>query len=62
MIYYTYKSKKEGVLTFHFEIQEKVSLINKGLIYATRYGEIDFTVPKFDEFLKRIKANDNTDR
>ena len=102
---------KEGVLTFHFEIQEKVSLINdiilsanqtlskiskvekiknifevaknslpctvanvahilnkdlksispirvrlinKGLIYATRHREIDFTVPKFDEFLKRI--------
>ena len=102
---------KEGVLTFHFEIQEKVSLINdiilsanqtlskiskvekiknifevaknslpctvanvahilnkdlksispirvrlinKGLIYATRHGEIDFTIPKFDEFLKRI--------
>lgn len=29
-------------------------LINKGLIYATGYGEIDFTVPQFDEFLKRI--------
>ncbi len=33
----------------------RVRLINKGLIYATRYGEIDFTVPKFDEFLKRMK-------
>lgn len=32
----------------------RVRLINKGLIYATRHGEIDFTVPKFDEFLKRI--------
>ena len=32
----------------------RARLINKGLIYATRYGEIDFTVPKFDEFLKRI--------
>lgn len=29
-------------------------LINKGLIYATGYEEIDFTVPQFDEFLKRI--------
>ena len=32
----------------------RAKLINKGLIYATRYGEIDFTVPKFKEFLKRI--------
>ena len=28
-------------------------LIHKGLIYATSYGEIDFTVPRFDEFMKR---------
>ena len=40
----------------------RARLINKGLIYATRYGEIDFTVPKFDEFLKRIKLNDDMDR
>ncbi|MDY2981128.1 MAG: AAA family ATPase [Fusobacterium sp.] len=33
----------------------RARLINKGLIYATKYGEIDFTVPKFDEFLKRMK-------
>lgn len=33
----------------------RARLINKGLIYATRYGKIDFTVPKFDEFLKRMK-------
>ena len=32
----------------------RAMLINKGLIYATRHGEIDFTVPKFDEFLKRM--------
>lgn len=31
------------------------SLIKKNLIYPTRYGEIDFTVPQFKEFLKRIK-------
>ena len=37
----------------------RARLINKGLIYATRYGEIDFTIPKFDEFLKRMKINDN---
>lgn len=29
-------------------------LINKGLIYSTGHGEIDFTVPQFDEFLKRV--------
>ena len=33
----------------------RARLINKGLIYATRYEEMDFTIPKFDEFLKRMK-------
>ena len=28
-------------------------LINKGIIYPTSFGEIDFTVPQFDNFLKR---------
>ena len=28
-------------------------LMNKGLIYAPSYGEVDFTVPKFDAFLFR---------
>jgi len=32
----------------------RATLINKGIIYSTRYGEIDFTVPQFDEYLKRI--------
>ena len=31
----------------------RATLINKGVIYSTGYGEIDFTVPKFDEFLIR---------
>ena len=31
----------------------RAQLIAKGLIYATGYGEVDFTVPKFDEFIKR---------
>lgn len=31
----------------------RAKLISKGLIYATGYGEVDFTVPKFDEFIKR---------
>lgn len=37
----------------------RAQLINKGMIYATRYGEIDFTVPQFDEYLKRV-APDRT--
>jgi hypothetical protein len=31
------------------------SLIKKGMIYSPRYGEIDFTVPLFDEFMKRAQ-------
>ena len=39
--------------------QSKISpirnnLINKGLLYAPSYGEIDFTVPFFDDYLRRI--------
>ena len=30
------------------------SLIKKGMIYSPRYSEIDFTVPLFDEFMKRV--------
>lgn len=32
----------------------RAQLINKGVIYATAHGEIDFTVPGFDDFLKRM--------
>ena len=32
----------------------RAQLINKGIIYATGYGEVDFTVPQFDAYLKRI--------
>lgn len=35
----------------------RATLIDKGLIYATGHGEIDFTVPQFDEYLKRIRTN-----
>ncbi|KJR45150.1 hypothetical protein UF75_4455 [Desulfosporosinus sp. I2] len=31
------------------------NLINKGLIYAPSHGEVDFTVPQFDSYLKRVK-------
>lgn len=32
----------------------RAQLISKGMIYATGHGEIDFTVPQFDLFLKRM--------
>lgn len=32
----------------------RAQLISKGIIYSTGYGEIDFTVPQFDQYLKRI--------
>lgn len=35
----------------------RAQLINKGLIYATGHAEIDFTVPQFDGFLKRINPS-----
>ena len=28
-------------------------LISKGIIFATKYSELDFTVPEFDKYLKR---------
>lgn len=33
----------------------RANLINKGIIYSNKFGEIDFTVPQFDKFLKRLK-------
>ena len=32
----------------------RAQLIHKGFIYAANRGEVDFTVPQFDSFLKRI--------
>lgn len=32
----------------------RAQLINKGLIYSAHHGEVDFTVPQFDEFLRRV--------
>lgn len=34
----------------------RAQLINKGLVYAAGYGKLDFTVPKFDEFLQRERS------
>lgn len=35
--------------------QFRANLMNKGLVYAPAYGVVDFTVPCFDDFLKRTK-------
>jgi len=32
----------------------RAQLIHKGFIYSSNRGEVDFTVPQFDKFLKRI--------
>jgi hypothetical protein len=29
------------------------SLIRKGMIYSSRHGTLDFTVPLFDQFMRR---------
>ena len=34
----------------------RAQLIHKGFIYATNRGEISFTVPQFDKYLKRVYA------
>ena len=34
----------------------RAQLIDKGLIYATGHGEVDFTVPKFGEYLTRVMS------
>lgn len=31
----------------------RAQLINKGLVYSARYGELDFTVPEFTGFIQR---------
>ena len=32
----------------------RAQLINKGIIYPVKYGELDFTVPEFSGFIKRL--------
>lgn len=32
----------------------RTKLIDKGIIYSTRHGELDFTIPEFDGFIKRL--------
>lgn len=33
----------------------RAQIINKGMIYSPSHGDIDFTVPMFDDFLRRIQ-------
>lgn len=40
----------------------RAQLISKGVIYSSGHGEIDFTVPLFDEYLKRINPELKLDR
>lgn len=35
----------------------RAQLISKGIIYSTGHGEIDFTAPQFDRYLKRINPD-----
>ena len=35
----------------------RAQLISKGMIFSTGHGEIDFTVPQFDLFLKRMNPD-----
>ncbi|NBJ16995.1 MAG: ATP-binding protein [Dehalobacter sp. 4CP] len=34
---------------------DRANLINKGFVYTTSHGYLDFTVPQFDKFLTRIR-------
>ena len=34
----------------------RASIIQKGMIYSPAYGDVGFTVPLFDDFLRRTKA------
>lgn len=37
----------------------RAKLISKGLIYAMGRGEVDFTVPQFDDFIRRVRKLDD---
>lgn len=47
-----YMGKQQGQIS---PLRSK--LMNKGLIYAPSLGEVDFTVPHFDRYLKRLCKN-----
>lgn len=51
-------STKAGAEQIHCAVSTvsplRAQLIHKGFIYSANRGEVDFTVPQFDKFLKRI--------
>lgn len=36
----------------------RAKIIHKGMIYSPEYGDIDFTVPMFDDYLRRMSKRD----
>jgi hypothetical protein len=32
----------------------RANLISKGMVYSPEHGRLDFTVPLFDDFMKRM--------
>lgn len=36
----------------------RAKIISKGMIFSPAYGDVDFTVPMFDDYLRRLKAGD----
>lgn len=32
----------------------RAQLINKGIIFSVRHSELDFTVPEFDNYIRRL--------
>ena len=43
--------------------QIRQRLIDKGLVYATEdYGHVEFTIPRFDEFMRRHRVDSGTSR
>jgi len=35
----------------------RATLINKGMVYSPAHGDNSFTVPLFDEYMKRVMPN-----
>ncbi|MCY3973053.1 MAG: ATP-binding protein [Candidatus Dadabacteria bacterium] len=37
---------------------QRARIIAKGVIYSPRYGDVEFSVPMFEEFVKRVEGSD----
>jgi len=40
---------------------DRASLMKKGMIYSSAYGDMAFTVPLFDEFMRRVMPDGGRD-